>query len=77
MASFTVREGKRYRAKIRLGVLEAIASNAKIAEELQKVGFVDVTVSGSGRDRHAEGMWPLADTTAEIPDRITSIEELA
>ena len=77
MASFTVREGKRYRARIRLGVLEAIASNAKITEELQKLGFVDITASGSGRDRVAEGMWPVTDTTAEIPDRIASLEELA
>jgi len=76
MALFTVREGGRYRARIRLGVVEAIASNAKIAEELRKLGFADITVSDSGRDRHPEGMWPVSDTTAEIPDRIVTIQEL-
>ncbi len=47
-----------------------------IAEELQKLGFVDVTVSGASWDRVAEGTWPLTDSTAEVPDRIKSIEEI-
>ena len=76
MASFTVRQNRRYRAEIRLGVLEVIAPNAKIAEELQKLGFVDVTVSGASWDRVAEGTWPLTDSTTEAPDRIKSIEEI-
>ncbi len=76
MASFTVRQNRRYRAEIRLGVLEVIAPNAKIAEELQKLGFVHVTVSGASWDRVAEGTWPLTDSTAEVPDRIKSIEEI-
>jgi len=75
MFSFTVRQNKRYRAQVRLSFLEAIASNDRIAEELRKHGFVDVTVLGSGRDRIAEGRWPSPDVTAEMPDRISSIEE--
>ena len=76
MATFTVRQNKRYRAQVRLSFVETVASNARVAEELHKHGFADVTVSGSGRDRIAEGTWPSADATAEVPDRITSIEEL-
>ena len=76
MASFTVRPGRRYRAIIRLRVFEAVASNASVAEELGNIGFTNVTVTGSGRERVAEGTWPSADTSAEIPDRIKSIEEL-
>ena len=77
MSSFTVGEGKRYKAKIRLDFIEAtVASNARIAEEIRNVGFVDVTVTGSGRERVAEGPWPSADTSADLPDRIKSIEEL-
>ena len=76
MASFTVRQNKRYRAGIRLSFFEAVASNDRIAEELQKLGLNHVTVSGSGRDRVAEGTWPQSDATVELPDRIGSIEEI-
>ena len=76
MASFTVRKGKRYRAEIRLNFIEAVASNDRIAEELRKLGLVDVMVSGSGRDRIAEGTWSSAAATTEVPDRIKSIEEI-
>ena len=55
MSEFTVRKGKRYRASIRLGLLEQIADNRLIASKLEQAGFSDVTVSGSGANRTAEG----------------------
>src|SRR5262245_53553071 len=44
MATFTVRQGKRYRARIELGWLEALASNELIADKLRAAGFSEVTV---------------------------------
>jgi hypothetical protein len=74
MATYTVRKGKRYRARIRLGLFQGVASNELVADKFREVGFTEVSVSGSGRDRLSTGVWPHPDATAEIPDEITSIE---
>jgi hypothetical protein len=76
MATYTVRNGRRYQAKIRLGLFQSVASNEQVADKFRDVGFTDVSVSGSGRDRMGTGLWPHPDATAEIPDEITSIEVL-
>lgn len=77
MAQYTVQQGKRYRAKIRLGFFEGIASNNTIAEKLKNAGFSDVQVWGSGRDRFADGTW-LGDTaTSDLPDQVKEVEEVA
>lgn len=77
MAAFTVQQGRRYRATISLGVLERIASNETIADRLRQAGFAEVRVSGSGGMRHAEGVWPRADATAEMPPQIAEVTEIA
>lgn len=77
MASFTVRQGKRYRASIQLGLLEQLAGNDVIAERLREAGFADICVSGSGATRVAEGLWPHADASADLPSQIRSVVELA
>jgi len=76
MATFTVRQGKRYRATISLGSLERWASNDTIAERLRAAGFSEVSVSGSGATRMAEGVWPAADASAEMPSQITQVTEI-
>jgi hypothetical protein len=68
MATYTVRNGRRYQAKIRLGLFQSVASNEQVADKFRDVGFTDVSVSGSGRDRMGTGLWPHPDATAEIPD---------
>ena len=67
MATFTVRQGKRYRAKIQLGWLEAFASNELIAGKLRAAGFSGVGVSGSGETREAEALWPMPTAPARCP----------
>ncbi|HZP10255.1 hypothetical protein [Methyloceanibacter sp.] len=74
MATFTVRKGKRYRADIRLGLFQSVASNQQVADQFSKVGFTEVSVTGSGRNRVGTGLWPHPDATAEVPDEITTIE---
>ena len=68
MATFTVREGKRYRATITLGWLERWAST--------EAGFTEVKIEGSGGIRQAEALWPIPDTTAEMPSQITAVIEV-
>ena len=71
--TFTVTTGTRYRAAIRLGFFEQVASNDTIATKLLDAGFVGVTVLGSGRDRVAIGEWGGAPQTADLPDQITTV----
>ena len=75
MAAFTVQQGKRYRATISLGVLERLASNATIADRLEAAGFAEVSVTGSGRTRIAEALWPGADATAQMPRQMVDVVE--
>ena len=76
MTTFTVRQGKRYRATISLGMLERLASNHTIAEKLRAAGFSDVTVTGSGAVRMAEALWPNPDATAQMPNQIAAVAEV-
>lgn len=76
MATFTVRQGKRYRARIELGWLETLASNELITGKLRAAGFTEVTVDGSGRTRRAEALWPNPDSTGELPAQIAEIGEI-
>jgi hypothetical protein len=73
MATFTVRQGQRYRATITLGWLERWASNETIAGRLRDAGFTEVKVEGSGATRSAEALWPLADASAELPSQIAEV----
>jgi hypothetical protein len=76
MPRFTVQNGKRYQATINLGFFQAAASNDMVADEFRKVGFSDVTVTGSGRTRHAVGSWTQGDRSADIPDEVGNIQEI-
>ena len=76
MGPFTVHQGKRYRATISLGVLERWANNDTIADRLEAAGFTEMSISGSGRTRVAEALWPGPDATAELPHQITEVVEL-
>ena len=48
MAVYTVHRGARYRATIRLGVFQSVASNQQVADRFTVVGFTEVTVTGAG-----------------------------
>lgn len=74
--SFTVKKGKRYQANIALSFFEQVASNDMIKGLLEKAGFADVKVSGSGGQRKAEATWPGDDATAEMPAQIVSAAEI-
>lgn len=74
--SFTVKKGKRYQANITLSFFEQVASNDMIKGMLEKAGFAEVKVSGSGGQRKAEATWPGDDATAEMPAQIVSAAEL-
>jgi hypothetical protein len=76
MPVFTVQQGKRYRATITLGFFQSRFSNETVAGKFQEVGFTEVEVLGSGRNRLGRGLWPRADASAEVPPEITSVTEI-
>jgi hypothetical protein len=76
MARFTVQNGKRYQATINLGFVQRLASNDMVADKFREAGFTDVTVTGAGRTRLAQGSWSYEDTSAEIPDEVGHIEQI-
>ena len=55
---------------------EQIATNEKVAKMLREVGFTEVGVKGDGHMREAKALWPLQDTTTEIPPQIHSVQEI-
>jgi len=77
MPRYTVEKGKRYQAKIQLGLLQSIASNDMVAGKFRELGFTDVAVTGSGSTRVAKGLWPYDDATADIPDEVSEITMIA
>ena len=68
-SKFTVKQGRRYKARIELGFFEQVASNSMIADKFQEVGFSDVSVTGDGSEREAIGRWNGQDTTAQLPSQ--------
>lgn len=77
MSTFTVREGKRYRAVIKLGLLEQLAGNEMIGDRLRDVGFADVEVTGHGPIRQAEATWSRKDASAPLPPQIVEVDEIS
>ena len=75
MATYTVRKGKWYIARISLSGFNRFATNSMVAAKLKDAGFINVEVEGSGGIRLAVGYWPLDDATAEQPDEIADIVE--
>ena len=76
MPVYTVHKGKRYRATITLGFFQSLFSNETVAGKVREVGFTEVEVLGSGRNRLGRGLWPHADASAEVPPEITSVTEI-
>ncbi len=78
MASYTLKRGRRYAATISLGFVERLADNETIAEKFRAAGFSDVTVTGSGNIRHAEGVWSADDIMpSSVPEQVTDMSEIA
>jgi hypothetical protein len=69
MATYTVRKGRRYRATISLGLLQSVASNDMVADRFREAGFAEVEVTGSGRSRLGQALWPHEMRAPRSPTR--------
>jgi hypothetical protein len=75
--NFTVHHGRTYRAKLKLSFFEAFASNDQVAEKFQELGFTDITISGQGDHRWAQGVWGGPDESVPLTDEhIESVIEV-
>lgn len=73
---FNLQRGRRYRTTIALGFVERLASNDVIADKFRAAGFSDVTVTGEGGTRYAEGVWAVDDLEPSMPPQITEVTEV-
>jgi hypothetical protein len=67
---------KSYKATLKLGMFEQMVGNDTVAQKLVDAGFVNVLVTGSGRDREATGTWSRSSRQADVPSQITAIYDL-
>jgi hypothetical protein len=77
MTDMTIVHGARYSATITLPWPDSWASNETVASHLSDMGFSNVTVTGSGGTRQAEGMWNGATGVGAIDSRLSNIKTLA
>ena len=73
MAGILLEQGARYSASIRLNGMKSWASNAAVREKFESVGFVQVSVQGSGGLRRADGSWPGATRQVALPSEVESV----
>jgi hypothetical protein len=70
----TLAQSKTYQATIALSPIESWVPNSMLEQKLKAVGFVGVTVNGTGAERKAKGIWSLPDKEVELPTQIKQIE---
>lgn len=76
--TFTVHDGKRYRATVTLSAIEQLlVTNAMIAGLFAQLAFNEVAVTGDGATRQATGLWMGADTTMALDPHLSDVVELA
>jgi hypothetical protein len=76
MTKFTVETGKTYQADIHLGGFESFAGNDLVASKFAELGFVNITVTGSGGERVAVGKWTGNSATVELPEQVINPHEV-
>src|SRR5262249_55423172 len=64
----------RYKVEISLGLYQCLISNATIAKQMRSLGFFDISVSGTGRNRVAEAKW-ATETATIVVKRIATIDK--
>lgn len=65
--------GRTYSAVLKLGFLDSLASNERVAEELAKAGFDSVVVIGAGSERTAKGTWRGPTREVELPKQVVRV----
>jgi hypothetical protein len=73
---FTVRQGRRYHATVKLPGIEQWIANEKIAERLRKFGFSEIEVKGSGQTREVRARWTKPDVTSPIDEHLVNVFEV-
>jgi hypothetical protein len=73
---WTLKQNQRYTASIQLESIEIFAPNTMVVDRLRSVGFVDVSVEGTGGKRIATGTWSKETQVATVPKQVKEINEL-
>lgn len=68
--------GATYSATLSLGIIDRMASNDQVKEKFESVGFIEVSVDGSGKHRTVKGKWVGKTEEHLVPDQIDSIQKL-
>jgi hypothetical protein len=76
MATATIVNGHRYSAEVDLSWIEGFASDDMLVAKLAAYGFADVTVTGSGETRQAQGTWTGETMTGEVDSHLSRIVDL-
>jgi len=73
---YTVKKGKKYKARIKLGWIESFADNGSLGDKFRFIGFDRVVVKGNGGERIAEGVWIRNTATTTLPPQVVEMVEL-
>jgi hypothetical protein len=76
MNNYNLKNGQTYEADITLSGLQLFGSNDDVKAELSKAGFINITVTGSGKNRKAIGTWAGNTLEAPVPKEVSGIKEL-
>lgn len=67
-------KGKTYAADIHLTWLQNAFSNSAVEKKFEDLGFSDIMVTGTGRNRKVVGDWSGETRDVEIPDQVSNIQ---
>ena len=73
---YILEKGAAYIADVKLTWLQNVATNEDVADKFRELGFTEVVVTGSGRNRQVSGMWNGQTQKIQVPDSVRNVVKL-